>query len=143
MHILVHCKKEVFLSLCISKSIESTIASIYPPMQRATPACPVRPTGGRRARGSNFDWTNRKYGKFHTNDGNFIQMMLKYYTRIIPWRNKEKIFPTIFYLSIICKPMNYNILLKLFSINMQIQNKKYIWHEFSDIYHKVTLVQDY
>ncbi len=53
------------------------------------------------------------------------------------------IFPTIFYLSIICKPMNYNILLKLFSINMQIQNKKYIWHEFSDTYHKVTLVQDY
>ncbi len=70
-------------------------------------------------------------------------MMLKYYTRIIPLRNKERIFPTIFYLSIICKSMNYNILLKLFSINTQIQNKKYIWHEFSNIYNKVTLVQDY
>ncbi len=68
------------------------------------------------------------------NTGNFTQMMLKYYTKIISWRNKEMISPTIVYLSIICKPMNYNILLKLFSINMQIHNKKYIWHEFSDIF---------
>ncbi len=59
--------------------------------------------------------------------------MVKYYTRIIHREIKKGLPNDIFYLSILCKPMNYNILLQLFSINMQIQNKKYIWHEFSTI----------
>ncbi len=129
MHILVHCKKEVFLSLCISKSIESAIASIYPPAM----CVPVLPAGRRQVA------VGQGIGQIE-NTGNFTQIMLKYYTRIIPWRNKERIFPTIFYLYIVCKSMNYNILLKIFSINMQIKNKKYIWHEFSDIYNTVTRV---
>ncbi len=48
------------------------------------------------------------------NKENFTQMMMKYYTRIIHREIKKGFTQRCFYLSIICKPMNYNMLLKPF-----------------------------
>ncbi len=64
---------------------------------------------------------------------NFTQMMVKYYTRIIHREIKKGLPGDIFYLSILCKPMNYNRLVRNFSIDMQILKKKSLWYEFSII----------
>jgi hypothetical protein len=74
MHILVHCKKEVFLSLCISKSIEKVplLVSTRLRRERRPPVGTIALPAGRRqvgvGQGLHFDWINRKYGKFLLND---------------------------------------------------------------------------
>ncbi len=69
-------------------------------------------------------------------------MMIKYYTQIIRGEIKKglpKDFLFVYYVYAMCMSMNYNRLTKLFSINMQILNKKSLWHEFSTI--KITQIQ--
>ncbi len=69
-------------------------------------------------------------------------MMIKYYTQIIRGEIKKglpKDFLFVYYVYAMCMPMNYNRLAKLFSINMQILNKKYLRHEFGAI--KITQIQ--
>ncbi len=61
------------------------------------------------------------------NKENFIQVMIKYYTQIIRGEIKKglnKDFLFVYYVYAMCMPKNYNRLAKLFSINMQILDKK-------------------